>query len=184
LSRGTGARIGEVKNAPAAEYQGGVWTIACERAKNGEAHTIRLGPWGRTLMVTKGEWVIPHPNGGTIDSEIWYEVRDRLHQRMEAVSNRKLPRWTPHDLRRTLRSNTFELGIRYEIAEAMLNHVKQGLERRYDAADLSHEMALGFAAWEAKIAGIARAVGVAAALAVPAVVRPADLARSYPVDHG
>jgi integrase len=151
----TGARIGEVKNAPAAEYVDGVWTISGNRTKNGDAHSIHLGAWGRILAESKGEWMIPHPNGGMIDSEIWYEVRDRLHRRMEEAAGRKLALWTPHDLRRTLRSNTFSLGIRYEVAEAMLNHRKQGLERRYDLADLSDQMAEGFAAWEQKVMRIA-----------------------------
>jgi len=33
-----------------------------------------------------GEWLIPHPNPGTSDSEIWYEVRDRPHARIERLA--------------------------------------------------------------------------------------------------
>jgi integrase len=165
----TGARIGEVKGAPAAEVRAGIWTIAAERAKNGQAHSIRLGAWGRAIAEAQGDWLIPHPNGGTINSEVWYEVRDRLHARMERLAKRTLEPWAPHDLRRTLRSNTFALGIRFEVAEAMLNHARKGLERRYDVSDLSAQMAEGWAAWEAKLVAIARAQGVGDVLGLPAL---------------
>jgi len=38
-----------------------------------------------------------------------------------------LPRWTPHDLRRTAATKLSELGCPDEIIDAILNHVKKGV---------------------------------------------------------
>jgi integrase len=38
-----------------------------------------------------------------------------------------LPRWTPHDLRRTAATKLSELGCSDEIIDAILNHAKHGV---------------------------------------------------------
>lgn len=154
----TGCRFSEVVEAPADEYRDGVWTIAAERSKNGKSHSIALGPLGRGLFEqADGKWLAPSRTGGLVQHRNWYRVRDRIHARMEKAAGKAIVGWGPHDLRRTLRSNTFRLGIAYEVAEAMLNHVRKGLERRYDVGDLSTFTADGFARWEehvAKLGGV------------------------------
>lgn len=55
---------------------------------------------------------------------------------MEQAAGRPIERFTPHDFRRTCRSNTKRLKVDFETAEAMLNHVKKGLERTYDTYEL------------------------------------------------
>ncbi|KTT98109.1 hypothetical protein SB4_11865 [Sphingomonas sanguinis] len=149
----TGCRFSEVVEAPLSEYRGGVWTIPGERTKNAQPHAVALGTWGRELFEqAKGHWLAPNATGkALVERRNWYRVRDRVHARMERLAGRSLERWGYHDLRRTMRSNTFRLGIAYEVAEAMLNHAKQGLERRYDVADLSSYTREGFAAWEAHV---------------------------------
>lgn len=149
----TGCRFSEVVEAPLSEYQGGVWTVPGERTKNAQPHAVALGSWGRGLFEqAKGEWLAPNSGGGgLVERRNWYRVRDRVHAGMERLAGRPLDRWGFHDLRRTMRSNTFRLGIAYEVAEAMLNHAKQGLERRYDVSDLSSFTRDGFAIWEAHV---------------------------------
>lgn len=61
------------------------------------------------------------------------------------------------------------LKIDFKTAEAMLNHVKKGLERTYDTYELEDEKQAWFQTWEAEITGIAREAGVAEALGVPAI---------------
>ena len=164
----TGCRFSEVVEAPVSEYRSGTWTIPAGRTKNAQAHVIALGPWARDLFEqAQGAWLAPNSNGsGLVERRNWYRVRDRVHARMQKLAGRPINRWGFHDLRRTLRSNTFRLGIAFEVAEAMLNHARQGLERRYDLADLSGFTRDGFARWEAHVAGIARAAGVACASVV------------------
>ena len=87
--------------------------------------------------------------------------------RMEALAGRPIERFTPHDFRRTSRSNTKRLKVDFETAEAMLNHVKRGMERTYDTYELEEEKRAWFLKWENEIAMTARRVGVAEALGVP-----------------
>ena len=164
----TAARISEVIFARTGEYREGVWTIPASRTKNVRSHRIALGPWGHSLMRTGGTWVFP---SAVVDGPRapcgWYKARNRVLKRMYQFAGRTIEHWTPHDLRRTARSNTKRLKVDFETAEAMLNHSKQGLERIYDGYDLEDEKRAWFLAWENEIAMIARSVGVAAALGVP-----------------
>jgi integrase len=151
----TGCRFAEVVEAPTDEFCDGIWTIAASRSKNGTSHSIALGQLGRSLFnEAKGQWLAPSRTGGLVQHRNWYRVRDRIHARMEKAAGRPIAGWGPHDLRRTLRSNTFRLGIPFEVAEAMLNHVRKGLERRYDIGDLSGFTADAFARWEAHVAKV------------------------------
>src|SRR3546814_10836212 len=75
----TAARISEVVRAKSAETVNGVWTIPSSRVKNSFAHTIALGPWGRSLMQSNHEWVFPAPRGaGPRNNSVWYKARDRV----------------------------------------------------------------------------------------------------------
>ena len=40
--------------------------------------------------------------------------------------------WSPHDLRRTVRTGLSKLGCRSEVAEAVLGHSRKGIEGTYD----------------------------------------------------
>ena len=80
---------------------------------------------------------------------------------MSVLAGRTIVPFTPHDFRRTARSNTKRLKVEYETAEAMMNHVKSGLERIYDCYDLDEEKAAWFLTWENEIIKLARGAGVA-----------------------
>ena len=181
----TAARLSEVIFARSAEYRDGVWSIPADRTKNGREHGIALGPWGQLLIRTNGTWVFPSDRAdGPKVPCAWYKSRNRVFKRMSEFAGKPIERWTPHDLRRTARSNTKRLKFDFETAEAMLNHAKQGLERIYDSYNLEDEKRAWFLAWENEIATIARSVGVAAELGAPDVrsapVGPAPLTRSIP----
>lgn len=163
----TAARMSEVTLARSEEYRDGVWTIPAGRTKNGRAHAIALGPWGQSLMQAKGPWLFPSDRvEGPRSPCAWYKARSRVLQHMCHLAGRRIDPWTPHDLRRTARSNTKRLKFDFETAEAMLNHAKQGLERIYDGYDLADEKRAWFLAWEEEVAKIARAAGVSGALRV------------------
>jgi len=161
----TAARLAEVCEARADELSHGIWTIPASRTKNSVEHRIALGPWGWSLMQAEGEWVFPAPKlDGPRSRNCWYVARNRVRQRMEQLAGRSIERFTPHDFRRTCRSNTKRLKVDFETAEAMLNHVKKGLARTYDTYELEDEKQAWFLRWEAEIAGIAHKAGVAEAL--------------------
>lgn len=162
-------RLSEVIEARSSEIVNGIWIIPAGRTKNGCEHRLALGPWGRALLAAEGEWLFPAPKtDGPRSRNTWHVAIRRIRRRMEAIGGGPVERFTPHDLRRTLRSNTKRLKIDFETAEAMLNHVKKGLERTYDRYDLDEEKRAAFAAWEREIAAIARRAGVAEQLLLPA----------------
>ena len=91
----TAARISEVVRAKSAETVNGVWTIPSSRVKNSFAHTIALGPWGRSLMQSNHEWVFPAPRGaGPRNNSVWYKARDRVRARMAVLAGHPVERFT------------------------------------------------------------------------------------------
>lgn len=170
----TAARISELIRARADEREGNEWTIPAGRSKNRTAHTIRLGPWGQKLMETNSEWVFLAPRAGGPRIWGWYPARDRVLARMAKYAGRKIDHFVPHDCRRTARSNTKRLKVDFETAEAMLNHVKSGLERIYDGYELEDEKAAWFLKWEDEIVRLAHKAGVADKLEVPAALTSPD----------
>jgi integrase len=168
LSLLSAARLSEVINARSDEYRNGVWVIDGNRVKNDNAHRIALGPWGRSLFLVNTRWVFPSDRiDGPRAPCGWYKARNRVLKRMSEFAGRAIEPWTPHDLRRTARSNTKRLNVDFETAEAMLNHIKKGLERIYDGYELEEEKRAWFFKWEDEIIRIARAVGVADKLGIP-----------------
>ena len=164
----TAARLGEVSDARSDELCDGVWTIPAGRTKNSIEHRIALGPWGWSLMQSASQWVFPAPKReGPRSRNCWYVARNRVRARMATIAGRPIERFTPHDFRRTCRSNTKRLKVDFETAEAMLNHVKRGMERTYDTYELEEEKQAWFLLWEREIVGLARQAGVAEALGAP-----------------
>jgi len=163
----TAARFAEVICAKSAEIENGIWTIPSTRSKNNHAHTIQLGPWGRHLMVSNADWVFPSPRIAGPRTNGWYPAKKRVLAAMSQFAGREVDHFVPHDFRRTARSNTKRLNVDYETAEAMLNHLKVGLERIYDGYELEDEKAAWFLKWECEIVEIAHQAGVARALEIP-----------------
>lgn len=164
----TAARFAEVTEAKSSEFSDGIWVIPSTRTKNSVEHRIALGPWGQSLMRSNREWLFPsNMLDGPIAKVLWYRARDRIRTRMEEIAGHTIERFTPHDFRRTARSNTKRLRVDFETAEAMLNHAKRGLERVYDLYELDEEKRLWFLKWENEILGIARQAGVAESLGAP-----------------
>lgn len=167
----TAVRISELRNAHSSEVAHDIWTIPPGRSKNDQAHSIALGPWGLALMATNAEWIFPAPKVDGPRTSGWYKARDRVLARMAEYAGRPVDHFVPHDLRRTMRSNTKRLKIDFETAEAMLNHLKTGMARIYDGYEHAEEMAESFLRWEKELAGIARDVGVATRLELPGLER-------------
>jgi integrase len=165
----TAARISEVGLAKRTELVNGAWIIPPDRVKNSTGHSIALGPWGQSLMATDSEWAFPavRNKDKPRNMSVWYKARDRVLARMSEFAGKPIERFTPHDLRRTARSNTKRLRVDFETAEAMMNHLKSGMERIYDGYELEEEKAAWFLKWENEIIRLAHKAGVAGRLGVP-----------------
>jgi integrase len=62
-----------------------------------------------------------------------------------------LPRWTPHDLRRTARTNFSRMGVPLPVAEAILNHAKEGMVKVYDLHEYKDEKKKAMLMWDREL---------------------------------
>lgn len=123
----SGCRLSVVVLAPSEEISTSGWLIPGARTKNRVPHQITPSAWVRALLDSaKGEWLIPDSAGQKPKRYGWCRIVARLSTQMSRVGNRDIIRWSPHDLRRTFRTNAVPNGVRYEVAEALLNHKKKG----------------------------------------------------------
>jgi integrase len=173
----TAARRNELALARREELVDDIWTIPAGRSKNAVAHSIALGPWGLALMSGNGEWIFPAERVDGPRRHGWYKSIRRVRERMAVIAGQPIERFSPHDFRRTARSNTKRLKVDFETAEAMLNHVKTGLARTYDRYEMEEEKRAWFLKWEQEIAAIVLKAGLAAALELPEAAYPRAEAR-------
>lgn len=73
-----------------------------------------------------------------------------LDKRIAADGDDPLPPWRLHDLRRTLATGFQRLGVRFEVTEAVLNHVggsRSGVAAIYQRHDWKAEKREALNAW-------------------------------------
>lgn len=172
----TAVRRSELTQARSGEVEGNCWILPSARTKNFRDHIVALGPWCQLLITSGGDWIIPAERVPGGRAHGWSKSRNRIVARMSRLAGRKIERFSPHDLRRTARSNTKRLRVDFETAEAMLNHVRCGIERTYDHYELEDEKRAWFLKWEAEIIRIAGQAGLTEALGIPqsALPRPTN----------
>jgi integrase len=154
----TGARRGEVFEADRAEFdlKAKEWIIPAGRSKNGQPHIIPLAPAVVALVksipeVEGSAKLFPAkgnrdngPSGITKAQQRLSKEVDRLLEREDST------RWTLHDIRRTVATGLQRLGIRFEVTEAVLNHVsgaKGGIAGVYQRHDWKAEKRAALEAW-------------------------------------
>ena len=130
----TGCRTGEVCNAEWKDInlETGIWHLS--KTKTSTERDVQLPTQAiaflKQLKLTTGDYPFPSlKTGKPIQQKSLTEQSWQLR-----TSNRMLDieKWTPHDLRRTVRSGLAKLGCRTEVAEAILGHSKGGIEGTYD----------------------------------------------------
>ena len=181
----TGQRRSEVAGMGWAELDraASVWTIPADRAKNGVAHIVPLStsaiaeldlladsakgeegkpeevswPTKGFVLTTTGKTPISGLTKAknALDAAIIKSRRgDDKEQEQEAEP---LLAWRLHDLRRTLATGFQRLGIRFEVTEAVLNHVsgaKGGIAGIYQRHDWKEEKRSALDAWARHVAAI------------------------------
>lgn len=58
-----------------------------------------------------------------------------------------IPAWSPHDLRRTVRTGLAKLGCPNEVGEAILGHSRSGIEGTYDLYSYENECKVWLQKW-------------------------------------
>lgn len=144
------------------------WDLPAERAKNGHPNLIHLSPTMIAIFdrLAGGEaWprkgLVFTTNGRTSVSG-YSKAKARLDEAVvelaakEAAARGEDPDeivgWTFHDLRRTLATNCQRLGVRFEVTEAMINHVsgaKSGVAGIYQKYEWWSEKQAGWNAYDA-----------------------------------
>lgn len=148
----TGQRPGEVAGMAWDEIDGEVWTIPADRSKIGEAHEVPLTPLAMEI--------IEQARLFASDSRFVFRSTHRSgdqpmtrHALSRAVKNHWAgigiaERFTPHDLRRTVRTRLAALGVEDIVAEKVVGHKLQGMLAVYNRHNYADEKRLALARWE------------------------------------
>jgi integrase len=133
-----------------------LWTIPKERSKNKCVHKLPLNDIAIAGLdeLAEGEnWPatgLVFTTTGRTSISGYSRVKKRLDDIIGRVSGEPISPWRLHDLRRTFATNMQRLGVRFEVTEALLNHVgdsKAGVAGVYQRHDWEPEKADAVRLW-------------------------------------
>jgi integrase len=126
----TGARADEIASLRWSEVQDDVIVLPADRVKNHRPHEIPLTAAALDIIASRPrrfnadgqlrDLVFGSGEGGFSG---WSKSKVQLDDAIAKAMGRLLPRWVPHDLRRSFSTHANELGIEPHIIEAVLGHV-------------------------------------------------------------
>lgn len=136
------------------------WTIPKERAKNGHVHTVPLNRIAMKELSALGgakRW----PRSGFVLTTTgltsisgYSKAKTRLDLLIAAKRGEGLPAWRFHDIRRTFATNMQKLGVRFEVTEALLNHVgrsRSGVAAVYQQHEWKDEKREAMQKWSQRL---------------------------------
>ena len=160
----TGQRPGEVSSMAWDEIdeEGGFWDIPAGRMKNAEAQRVPLCPMA--LGVIKQAKIYSNPDEcdfvfrsshkpkQPISRQALTRAIRRHWSEMKIDDDKKIEKaFTPHDLRRTLRTKLAELGVSDIVAERVLGHKLQGMMAVYNRHGYDLEKRQALQVWELRL---------------------------------
>lgn len=161
----TGQRKSEVFEARRAEFdlKAGLWTIPAERAKNGAAHIVPLSEAARNVLeaieeVPGSRLLFPADGNPENPASGISKAVERIRAGVKAELGEDTAGWSLHDIRRTVATGLQRLGIRFEVTEAVLNHVsgsKGGVAGVYQRYGWSNEKKAALDAWALEVERLA-----------------------------
>lgn len=159
----TGARREEVAALPWDELRQGdlLWSLPADRAKNGHANDLPLSTLAQVEIAAlakgkaKGDkWPrrgLLFTTTGKTPFSGFSKAKARLDRTIAKLNDgESLDPWRLHDLRRTLATGLQRLGVRFEVTEAVLNHVsgsRSGVAGVYQRHDWKDEKRAALQAW-------------------------------------
>lgn len=160
----TAQRPGEVAQLHRVQIKDRWWTIPAEVAgKNEREHRVYLTDTALDLI---GDWkghIFPSGRGkrGHVSENALSQAINRGYlddNVVKVVGNRKIKArkepyfgmkpWSPHDLRRTARTNMARVGISDEVGEEVINHIKPGIVGVYNKYRYDNEKKDALQKWE------------------------------------
>ena len=175
----TGQRLREVSSARWSEIDDCVLVVPAGRMKAKLPHAVPLT--GKPLAIIAA---LPHfqeSHGQANDGYLFTttngkrpisgfsKMKKRLDQLIEAArianggKDPRMPRWTLHDLRRTVRTRMSSLGVLPLIAELVIAHKQTGISAVYDLHTYDSEKRAALKAWEDKLFSIVKPLQLDAA---------------------
>lgn len=161
----TGQRIGEIGSMRWRDIADRYWRNS--DTKSGERIDIYLASQAQALLdqcPRIGEFVFTNSGDRGIRSDTWSgtsgamarHIWPRINQaRDEYGIDAEMAHFTPHDLRRTVRTGlTGWAGVFPDTAERVLNHSISGLRAHYDYADYRPHVTEALRAWDAELESI------------------------------
>jgi integrase len=155
----TGTRGSEIVSMHESEFSeekdGLWWTIPKAKTKNANranATDLRVPLVGRAELIVrrrkaiaKGGFLFPspadaeHKDQKLIQQAVYY--RQPYCKNAPKISRTRLPvtHWSPHDLRRTVRTMLAAMGCPHEVAESILGHVLSGIAGVYNRHSYDNE---------------------------------------------
>lgn len=130
--------------------------LSGDRTKNGEPNTIPLNDLavaeldkvaGSEKWPSRGR-VFPTATGAAFTA--YHKGKMKLDKLLSNDGRNPVPPWRLHDLRRTLATGFQRLGVRFEVTEAVLNHVggsRSGVAGIYQRHDWKPEKHEALATW-------------------------------------
>ena len=141
----TGQRSNEIRGFDKSELQGGVWTIPQARTKTVEMK-VPMSPLSsfvaRLAIKELGSVPFKGMEGQTLSHATRYM--------------KFTPGFTPHDLRRTMRTRMADLGVLPHIGEKCLNHVLGGVLAIYDRGEYAAEKKQAWRLWHRHLMALYR----------------------------
>jgi integrase len=142
------------------DFDQAVWSIPAARAKNGVAHDVPLNDLAlselRQLAETRCEGLVFSSTGVTPPSG-WSKAKARLD--VLAGEHASIVPWRTHDLRRTGATGLQRLGVRFEVIEAVLNHLsgaRSGVAGVYQRHSWASEKRHALASWSSGLERLIR----------------------------
>ncbi|HBG04546.1 MAG: hypothetical protein A2075_10335 [Geobacteraceae bacterium GWC2_58_44] len=154
----TAQRPGEVAGMHRREIEGSTWTIPRERMKMKVGdHIVHLTPTALELIGDAEGYIfptnsdVPHMGRAAMSGMVARKATNRegIIRDTNKLPYYGLPRWTPHDLRRTARTNMSRCRIPSEHSEAVIAHGKPGIQKVYDKWEYLEEKKEALQKWEA-----------------------------------
>jgi len=168
----TGQRPGEVASMRRNDIKDNIWIVPAEDRKNGEENQIPILPMMAEILEQakkysyNSQYVFTSP----MSPLYIHKKKDKAKPKDEdlplnrlALSRalqRHIPemeiteQFTPHDLRRTLRTRLAEIGVSDIVAERVLGHKLQGIMAVYNRHSYDTEKRQALAAWEKRLSEI------------------------------
>ena len=171
----TGQRLREVSNAKWTEIseQGDVLLIPASRMKAKIAHSVPLPSRAKELLDAvpqfndgdraKGDTFIFSTTAGKRPLSGFAKMKERLDNSVKRTAEgagkeslRNMPRWTLHDIRRTVRTRMSSLGVLPLVAELVIGHKQTGIQAVYDLHTYDREKRAALRLWQEQLMTIVK----------------------------